>query len=322
VVAVILVPGQPSKSKPQPSGSNIRVQPPRAGSLAWTFPTGGMVRSSPAVVDGVVYVGSDDDNVYALNATTGRRLWYYPTGNLVESSPAVANGVVYVGNNAGTVYALRTSPTLSDTERKVWAYPTYYPVRSGPVVVDNVVYFGSESGSVYAVNTSGVGRWSYATGNWVVSNPTLTVVDGVVYFGNHSGFLYALDAGKGTLLRQYQVVTDAVMRRADARPAVANGVVYIGTDGGLYALKPSGATFSPFWHNPKDVTVVSGPVVTDGVVYVGSSDDWVYALDATTGDVRWSFRTGNEIFSSPVVSGNIVYIGSEDGKLYALNTGS
>ncbi len=48
----------------------------------------------------------------------------------------------------------------------------------------------------------------------------------------------------------------------------------------------------------------------------------MYALDATTGDVRWSYRTGNEIFSSPVVSGNIVYIGSEDGKLYALNTGS
>ena len=62
--------------------------------------------------------------------------------------------------------------------------------------------------------------------------------------------------------------------------------------------------------------------MADGVVYVGSGDDNVYALDAATGDVRWSYPTGGEIFSSPVVPGNVVYIGSEDGKLYALNTGS
>ena len=68
--------------------------------------------------------------------------------------------------------------------------------------------------------------------------------------------------------------------------------------------------------------VASGPAVADGVVYVGSGDDNVYALDAVTGHVRWTHPTGNEIFSSPVVSGNVVYIGSEDGKLYALNTGS
>jgi glucose dehydrogenase len=44
------------------------------------------VRTSPAVANDVVYVGSDDKNVYALNATTGALLWSYATGNLVESS--------------------------------------------------------------------------------------------------------------------------------------------------------------------------------------------------------------------------------------------
>jgi outer membrane protein assembly factor BamB len=65
--------------------------------LAWKFTTGGVVWSSPAVVNGVVYVGSLDNNTYALNATTGAQLWNYTTGNNVESSPAVVNGVVYVG---------------------------------------------------------------------------------------------------------------------------------------------------------------------------------------------------------------------------------
>ena len=63
--------------------------------------------SSPAVANGVVYVGSLTDNkVYALNASTGAKLWSYTTGGAIYySSPAVANGVVYVGSLDGKVYA-------------------------------------------------------------------------------------------------------------------------------------------------------------------------------------------------------------------------
>ena len=69
------------------------------GQLKWNYTTGGDVDSSPAVANGVVYVGSDDHNVYALNATTGAKLWNYTTGGTCDSSPAVANGVVYVGSD-------------------------------------------------------------------------------------------------------------------------------------------------------------------------------------------------------------------------------
>jgi glucose dehydrogenase len=73
--------------------------------------------SSPAVVKGVVYVGSGD-NIYALNATNGDELWSYTTGAEVESSPAVVKGVVYVGSDDGSVYALgalTSSPSPSPT---------------------------------------------------------------------------------------------------------------------------------------------------------------------------------------------------------------
>jgi outer membrane protein assembly factor BamB len=73
--------------------------------LGWQYTTGLYVLSSPAVANGVVYVGSDDDNVYALNASTGALVWKYTTGNFVFSSPAVANGVVYVGSSDDNVYA-------------------------------------------------------------------------------------------------------------------------------------------------------------------------------------------------------------------------
>ena len=63
------------------------------GQLTWSFTTGSVVLSSPAVANGVVYVGSEDSNVYALNATTGAKVWTFATGSEVYSSPAVANGI-------------------------------------------------------------------------------------------------------------------------------------------------------------------------------------------------------------------------------------
>ena len=71
----------------------------------WKYTTGNFVWSSPAVANGVVYVGSDDGNLYTLNASSGALLWQYQAGCLVRSSPAVANGVVYVGCYDYNVYA-------------------------------------------------------------------------------------------------------------------------------------------------------------------------------------------------------------------------
>jgi serine/threonine-protein kinase len=98
----------------------------------------------------VVYVGSDDSNVYALNAATGAKVWNYTTGSVVISSPAVVNGVVYVGSHDGNVYALNAA-----TGVRLWNYTTGNAVYSSPAVVNGVVYVGSEDGNVYAFSLAG-----------------------------------------------------------------------------------------------------------------------------------------------------------------------
>jgi len=85
--------------------NNVYALKAKTGHKLWSYQTGNWVGSSPAVANGIVYVGSLDGNVYALNASTGAKLWSYTTGNAVESSPAVANGMVYVGSDDGKVYA-------------------------------------------------------------------------------------------------------------------------------------------------------------------------------------------------------------------------
>jgi glucose dehydrogenase len=85
--------------------------------LKWSYATGNIVGSSPAVASGVVYFGSEDHNVYALNAKTGAKLWSYTTGSFVYDSPAVSNGVVYVSSYDGNLYALNAS-----TGAKLWSF--------------------------------------------------------------------------------------------------------------------------------------------------------------------------------------------------------
>lgn len=81
--------------------------------LAWKYTTGGWVFSSPAVANGVVYVGSKDGNVYALNANTGTELWSFPTGGGAYSSPTVVNGIIYAGSGDSNTYAIGNAATAT-----------------------------------------------------------------------------------------------------------------------------------------------------------------------------------------------------------------
>lgn len=82
---------------------------PQGGRLVWRYRTYAGAWPSPAVKEGVVAFGSDDNTVHALDATTGGLIWRYRTGGEIWSSPVVAGGVLYVGSNDGYVYALKAS---------------------------------------------------------------------------------------------------------------------------------------------------------------------------------------------------------------------
>jgi outer membrane protein assembly factor BamB len=114
----------------------------------WSHSTGrAQVASSPAVANGVVYVGSWDGYVYALDVRSGALLWRYTAvGDEVHSSPAVANGVVYVASLDSNVYALNAK-----TGEKLWSFATACcGVESSPAVANGVVYIGSYNGRVWA----------------------------------------------------------------------------------------------------------------------------------------------------------------------------
>ncbi len=83
-----------------PSGSAVAVN--------WSYPTSGGVQGGVAVgVDGTVYVGSNDQSVYALNPQQGYPLWSYQTTGPITTTPAIDGDMLFVGSKDGKLYAVR-----------------------------------------------------------------------------------------------------------------------------------------------------------------------------------------------------------------------
>jgi outer membrane protein assembly factor BamB len=172
--------------------------------VVWTYatgaaPGGAVIMPTPALINGVVYVGSYDNKVYAINATTGAKIWSFTTGGDVLSRPTISNGVLYVGSYDNNLYALNAA-----TGALLWSYTTGGAVHSSPCVYNGVVYVGSNDGKVYAINaTTGAEVWNYETGGAVHSSPAVSdeplngVTTTLVYVGSDDGTFYVLDAATG-----------------------------------------------------------------------------------------------------------------------------
>ncbi len=286
-------------------GTTLYARNAATGASMWSDHTDGFVSSSPAVVDGVVYVG-DGNSVIALDAATGSLRWTFVTGGPVSSPPAVADGVIYVGSGDDDLYALDAS-----TGKLRWSHHTHAPVTCAPALAAGVVYIGSGDHDIYALYASG-GKllWSQATGNPV---DWLSVANGVLY-SSGDYVMYAIDASTGTQLWTF---SHNLSDGFSSSPTEANGVVYVGSvDDHLYAVNAT--TGSLLWSYATGAMVTSS-TVANGVIYVGSLDKRLYALNATSGKLLWSYLTGGFVYSSPAVANGVVYIGSGVATVYAFH---
>jgi outer membrane protein assembly factor BamB len=298
--------------------------------LSWSYQTGGRIFSSPAVANGVVYVGSDDNNVYALKASTGAVLWKYTTGGRVESSPAVANGVVYVGSDDMNLYALNAS-----TGTLLWQYTTGAEVVSSPAVANGVVYFGSGDKNLYALDAgAGALLWKYPTGEGIGSSPA--VGSYFVWFGSedpnyyNAGAFYSLEASTGDLMWSADMWFSQNGYVSFSSPTFGPPLF---VDVGISSQQMSISSLYCFgmfggllWDHLLGGASASSPAVANGVVYNGSSGTYygkapasLYALNAASGALLWQYLPNGDIESSPAVANGVVYFGANDKNLYALN---
>jgi outer membrane protein assembly factor BamB len=292
----------------------------------WKFRTGHLNRSSPIAVGDLVYVGSNDGNLYALELGTGKARWTFHTDGELTSSPAYAQGRVYVTGGDGQIYALDAT-----NGRLIWTFRTGSPFgedsrwdfyQSSPTLVAGTLYVGSGDGHVYALDAaSGKQRWAFKADGRVRATPTVS--EGVVYVGSMGGTLYALDALHGEPRWTFKTAGNAMSPEGDIQSsaAVAGGLVYVGSrDGALYALDAKTGKQRWVVDDHEGAWVTSSPAVADGILYVGTSDTHkVLALDASNGNTVWTFDAQGRVFASPVVVDGRVYVGLGQSTVVRLN---
>lgn len=301
--------------------------------LGWTYRTPGTIlTSSPAIVDGIVYIGTrDEDNndhhaIHAVNLKTGKKLWQMKADAQVQSSPAVAEGIVYASTIRGTLYAMdaKTGKLIweksvaKDEVQRAWMY--YSPTVDNGVVYQ--AYSTGSGGAMMALDArTGEELWNAPlAGGWIVES-TPVVQDGKVYVGADGGWLIALDASNGKEIWRQRPAGGWM----HSMPSISEGRLYMGYQGGLLVALDA-STGKELWrYKSSDSSYIHGgatgssAAVADGVVYMGFPDGNVAALDAVTGALKWKYRTQGGIISSAAVSGEVVFIGSNDGNLYAFD---
>jgi len=315
--------------------------PSKFGGVKWAFKAGGAIVTSPAVVDGVVYIASLDGHLYAIDQETGKEKWSFKSSRPIASSPAVVRGALYFVSSVGALVALDVATGkpkwvfAAEHERKFEAKGLHgYPpasqtipdawdiFTSSPAVAAGKVFFGSGDGNVYAVDAeTGLLQWKYGTGDVVHASPA--VAGNTVYVGSWDSYLYAIDADTGEKKWSFKSGEDPAMHNQvgfQSSPAVVDGTVYVGCrDAHVYAI--DAATGRKKWDYPTSKSWVIGtPAVRDGTVYVGTSDSARFmALDAKSGRLRFNFDAKAYVFSSAAIAGDFVYVGNHNGKLYALD---
>jgi outer membrane protein assembly factor BamB len=200
------------------------------GTLKWKFGPGPThCAGAPALgPDGTVYVGCQDDALYARDPATGLKRWEFRTGDDVDSAPAVApDGTVYVGSDDHKLYAFGSGGALK------FAVTTGGAIRSSPALAaDGTVYVGSFDFALYAVRPNGLVAWTFRTADRILSSPLVDAA-GVVLVGSDDDRLYAI-APDGKLA--WSVLLDGDV---DGTPALGpDGTIYVGADDhALHALR-------------------------------------------------------------------------------------
>lgn len=311
--------------------------PGDAPAVRWRFRTGSWEStSSPVVADGVVYVGSTDKYLYAVDAATGTERWRFDTGGRVLGAPAIVGGVVFVGSGdvagrPGAVYALDAT-----TGAARWRFETPAGVGyASMILADGLVFVGGLNGDVYALAMAdGTERWHATFPRLDIDS--MAVADGLVYIGRPDGYVDALETATGRPRWSTLVAEDALF----LAPSVVDGVVFVGVRSnaavagmGQLTVVAVGAEdgverwrlYFPLTGFEIDMLSHFGggpPAVVDGVVYVAQPDGRLAGVDAVTGASRWQSRTtggGPFLASAPVVAGGIIYIGGFNGALYAVD---
>jgi len=296
--------------------------------------------------DGIIYAGTSDGRVVAINSSTQSLEWVYTVVMLsggtscgqsyvsapIYGTPIVDGDLVYIGTYSGQVLALNIlarSQNLTFPQKKYGEWEWDCPMdnaRSNAIVADllvraDTIYVSSSNGRVYSLDKE------FGDQNWeseILDERqrklwTSPVIQGdALYVSTLDGHIYALSMETGQLL-DWSFESDAGFA---SPPVIYEDTMFLGSfDRHLYAVKIGGDV--PMWKFPQEKPAGNwfwaSPIVNEGIVYAGCLDGKLYAIEAETGQEVWEFDAGSPIVSSPVLMDNLLIVTDESGTVYVFD---
>ncbi len=241
----------------------------------------GPVVGGIVVVQDTVYYGTSGGKIFAVDAIDGRRKWMFETGSKIWSTPAIDGETLFIGSFDKKLYAIDTT---TGEERWEKPFEVEGAIVSTPVVYNNIVYFGSFDRHFYAVDVvSGEEVWRFPTdedeegnpSNWFWVKPV--AYDGVIYAASLDGKVYALNADNGEKIAEFDLGSPI----SSSPVLVGSSIILVTQKGDVYSLDTTNKQ-QKLLDNLEE-TVHAPLFAGDGVVYVHTISDALYALDVQSG---------------------------------------
>jgi outer membrane protein assembly factor BamB len=301
------------RGSPQQCGVSASKLPDKLDTL-WTFQAGEAFEGAVAVADGMVYAGSLDENLYALDLKTGKKQWSYKAGP-IKAAPVVHGDELLVGDIDGTLHCI--GRTGKQQGKKQWEFSTGGEI-GGANYTDKVILVSSHDENLYCLSKGGKQRWKFNTQGPVYGAPT--VAQGKTFLVGCDSTMHVIELDKGKEIRSVDLGG-----QTGATAAVIGDDLYVGTmRNDVQAIDwQKGSVTWTYRAKKRQMAFFSSPAVTDKIVVIGGRDNLVHAIERKTGNDLWTFPTRNKVDSSPVIAGDRVVVGSLDSHVYVLelNTG-
>ncbi len=305
------------KHDSQNTGYSSSITAPSTNMIRWTFNTNMFVNMNPVVINDKVYIGSNLDDFYCLDADTGSIIWIYNTLDCQATSACVVDGKVYIGTTGDYILCLD-----AETGELIWNFYKGWAFCSNPVVAHGKVYirFDFEKKiSIYCLDAdTGDIIWDYFIEEWGASSPA--VYNGKLYIGHTCGYdcgiLLCFDAVTGEMLWNFTTGYFVM-----SSPSISNGKVYSGGNG-LHCLDAE--TGEELWTFPApDGNTSTSPTIAYGRIYYLGRYGKIFCLDAETGEELWNYTVSDLeelIKNSPAIADGKIYTSIwSSGKLLCLD---
>jgi outer membrane protein assembly factor BamB len=271
------------------------------GKKLWDFKAGHRITGTPAACENVVVFGSADRNIYGLNAETGEQLWKVAAAEPVLGAVTISEGVAYIGASDHTFRAIRIH-----TGNVVWAYDRVKGyIVTKPLVEGNKVIFGAWDNTLYALDKqTGKELWKWTGGltrmHFSPASVWPVAAHGKVFITDPQRALTAIDIETGeTIYRTFRSVVRETIGLSEDKERIYSKTM----NDSIVCYSTMTDTPTQLWasdvgfgyeHAP------SMPVEKDGMVFGGTKNGLMFALEAKTGRVIWKHKVGNALISTVV----------------------